>query len=527
MFVEYFNPPSSVSSLVSAVVALDLADSTGSPPSTLVYQDAPSPSTSQTPQETQPPFIPSGIEEEFHDIEVVHLDNDPFFGVLIPEPNFKESSSIEPNTYKEALKESCWIEAIQEELNEFERLEVWELVPRPYHVMIITLKWIFKVKLDELGVARLEAIRIFIAYVYVSQPDRFVDLDNPNHVYKLKKALYRLKHAPRAWYDLLSSCLLSQKFSKGMVNPTLFTQKEGKDILLISQSPRGIFLNQSKYALEIIKKYGMETSDPVDTPMVEKSKLDEDPQGKVVDPTRYRGMIGSFMYLTSNADHAGCQDTKRSKSGSMQLLGDRLKKFVKLLLGDDEKWIRPPPIHYGKSSRSYHNVITGDNCATILGQENFSTRFINVIKNSTCYKAFTISTEVPKIFMQQFWYTVKKVTGTNSYEFYLANKKCLVDVEVLRNILDICPRVQGEDFTKVLDDESTLTFLIDLGYKGPLYKHPNMYVDHMHQPWKTLATIINKCLSGKTASNDRLRKSRIDILWGMFYRENIDYPELI
>ncbi|GJW09512.1 hypothetical protein Tco_1575339 [Tanacetum coccineum] len=73
-------------------------------------------------------------------------------------------------------------------------------------------------------------------------------------------------------------------------------------------------------------------------------------------------------------------------------------------------------------------------------------------------------------------------------------------------------KVQGEDFTEVLDDESTLTFLIDLGYKGPLYKHPSMFVDHMHQPWRTLAAIINKYLSGKTASNDRLRKSRIDIL---------------
>ncbi|GJR38880.1 hypothetical protein Tco_1214564 [Tanacetum coccineum] len=70
--------------------------------------------------------------------------------------------------------------------------------------------------------------------------------------------------------------------------------------LQISQSPRGIFLNQSKYALETIKKYGMETSDRVDTPMVEKSKLDADLQGKEVDPTRYRGMIGSLMYLTAN-----------------------------------------------------------------------------------------------------------------------------------------------------------------------------------------------------------------------------------
>ncbi|GKC31410.1 retrovirus-related pol polyprotein from transposon TNT 1-94 [Tanacetum coccineum] len=255
---------------------------------------------------------------------------------------------------------------MQKELNEFELLEVWELVPRSNRVMIITLKCIYKVKLDELGgvlknkarlvakgycqeegidfeesfapVARLEAIRIFIAFathmnmivsqmdvktaffngilceeVYVNQPGGFVDPENPNHVYKLKKALYGLKQAVRAW-------------------------REGKDILLISQSPKGIFLNQFKYALESLKKYGMETCDPLDTLMVEKSKLDEDLQGKAVYPTRYHGMISTLMYLTSrtinmglwyskdscialtafaDADHAGCQDTRKSTSGSM------------------------------------------------------------------------------------------------------------------------------------------------------------------------------------------------------------------
>ncbi|GJW89435.1 retrovirus-related pol polyprotein from transposon TNT 1-94 [Tanacetum coccineum] len=151
--------------------------------------------------------------------------------------------------------------------------------------------------------------------VYVSQPDGFVDQDNLNH-----------------------------EFSKGTVDPTLFIRRQGKDILLvqiyvddiifasttpelcdqfskimcskfkmsmmgkisfflglqISQSPRGIFINQSKYALESLKKYGMESSDPVDTPMVEKSKLDEDTQGKAVDPTHYRGMVGTLMYLTAS-----------------------------------------------------------------------------------------------------------------------------------------------------------------------------------------------------------------------------------
>nr|GEY34783.1 hypothetical protein [Tanacetum cinerariifolium] len=139
--------------------------------------------------------------------------------------------------------------------------------------------------------------------VYVNQPDGFVDQDNPNHVYKLKKGLYRLKQAPRAWYDVLSSFLISQDFSKGSVDPTLFIRRNGNDLLLmsmmgkisfflglqISQSPRGIFINQSKYALESLKKYSFESCDPVDTPIVEKSKLDEDNEGKAVDPSHYRG----------------------------------------------------------------------------------------------------------------------------------------------------------------------------------------------------------------------------------------------
>ncbi|GKE25801.1 hypothetical protein Tco_1441185 [Tanacetum coccineum] len=83
------------------------------------------------------------------------------------------------------------------------------------------------------------------------------------------------------------------------------------------------------------------------------------------------------------------------------------------------------------------------------------------VKISTT-NAFTISAEVPEIFMQQFWYTIKKVSGTNSYEFVLANKKCLVDTGVFRKILDICPRVQVVDFAEVPDDETTLAFLIDL-----------------------------------------------------------------
>ncbi|GJW20742.1 retrovirus-related pol polyprotein from transposon TNT 1-94 [Tanacetum coccineum] len=272
MFDEYLIPPPGVDHQVPAVIAPEPAVSTSIPSSTTIDQDAPFTSTSQTTPEPPYPVIPLDVEEADHDIEVAQMDNSPCVDFTILELIYEESS--------------FQIEAMQEEINEFERLEVWELVPRLDRVMIITLKWIYKVKLDELGgvlknrarlvargyhqeegidfeesfslIARLEAIRIFIAFaahmnmgvyqidvktiflngilreeVYVSQPDRFVDPENPNHVYKLKKAHYGLKEAPRTWYDLLSSFLLSQKFSKAIVDPTLFIRRAGKDILLV------------------------------------------------------------------------------------------------------------------------------------------------------------------------------------------------------------------------------------------------------------------------------------------------------
>nr|GEV33081.1 hypothetical protein [Tanacetum cinerariifolium] len=340
---------------IAEVIAPEPVESTGSPSSTTVKQDAPSP--------------------------IVHTGNDLLFGMPNPEVASDQSASIdsiytvvhpdhqisqhnikwtkdhpleniigqlarsvstrlqlqeqaffcyydafltpvEPKMYQDALTQSCWIEAMQEDLNEFECLEVWKLVPRPDKVMVITLKWIYKVKLDDKGgilknkarlvargyrqeeginfeesfalVARLEAIRIFLAYVahknmvvhqmdvktaflkgnlreevYVSQPDGFVDPDNPNHVYKLKKALYGLKQAP------------------------LFIRRNDNALLLwILQwwrNPNWMRIKKGK-------------------PLIRHTIMD------------------SSIALTAfaDADHAGCQDTRRSTSGSLQFLGDRL-----------------------------------------------------------------------------------------------------------------------------------------------------------------------------------------------------------
>nr|GEU72220.1 hypothetical protein [Tanacetum cinerariifolium] len=362
------------------------ADSTGSPSSTTVDQDAPSPSKSQTTSETQSSIIPQDVKEDNIDIEVAHMGNDPLFGVPIPQVNFAQSSStvsphtivqpdhqtpqhiskwtkdcpldniigqlsrpvstrlqlheqalfcyydafltlVEPKTYKDALTQSCWIEAMQEELNEFERLEVWELIPRLDKVMVITLKWIYKVKLGELG-----------------------------GILKNKACLVARGYRQEEGIDFEESFALErQRLTSGdtpMVEKSkLDEDKEGKSV------------DPSHYR--------------VDTPMVEKSKLDEDKEGEAVDPSQYHGMIGTLLYLIASrpdlqfaicmcaryqarptekhvhavkrifrylrgivnrglwypkdssvaltafadVDHAGCQDTRRSTSGIVYVSG--------------------------------------------------------------------------------------------------------------------------------------------------------------------------------------------------------------
>nr|GEV36943.1 retrovirus-related Pol polyprotein from transposon TNT 1-94 [Tanacetum cinerariifolium] len=219
--------------------------------------------------------------------------------------------------------------------------------------------------------------------VYVCQPEGFIDADHPSHVFKLKKALYGLKQAPRAWYDELSTFLLQNHFFKGTIDPTLFIRRFDDDILVVhvyvdniifgsthprytqifsdlmkshfemsmmgemtfflvlqvNQSPCGIFINQSNYMLEILKTYGMDSCDPVGTPMEIKDKFDLEQNGTSVDATKYHSMIGALMYLTSyrpdinsgfeltgfsDADYAGCKDAFKSTSGGAQFLGEKM-----------------------------------------------------------------------------------------------------------------------------------------------------------------------------------------------------------
>nr|GFA26980.1 ribonuclease H-like domain-containing protein [Tanacetum cinerariifolium] len=335
-------------------------------------------------------------------------------------------SQTEPKNIKEAMADSAWIESMQEELHQFDRLDEGVDFEESFA-----------------PVARLEAVRLFIAYaahmsfivyqmdvktaflygplkeeVYINQPDGFVDPYHPDQVYRLKKALYGLKQAPRAWYDELSKFLLSKGFTKDQISsdpahecqtmelnhdslsPTIqrqenvpqadrtVTNSNELDLLFspmfdelmngsskmdvktaflygplkeevyvnqpdgfvdpyhpdkvyrlkkalyglkqapkackfemsmmgelkfflgiqIHQSPRGIFINQAKYAQEILKKHGMTSSDGIGTPMATKH-LDADLNGTPVEQMKYRSKVGALMYLTASRPdimHATC-----------------------------------------------------------------------------------------------------------------------------------------------------------------------------------------------------------------------------
>nr|GEX06024.1 retrovirus-related Pol polyprotein from transposon TNT 1-94 [Tanacetum cinerariifolium] len=645
MFDELLNPPPSVNhqapeviTSIAAVIPPVQADSTDSLSSTLVDQDAPSLSKSHTTTETQSSVIPQDVEEDNLDIEVAHIGND------------SGPKDVQGGVDSILLDRSDVRRVKLDELGGILKNKA-RLVARGYYQEEgIDFEESFAL------VARLEAIWIFLAYaahknmvvyqidvktaflngnlreeVYVSQPDGFVDQDNPNHVYKLKKALYGLKQALRAWYDMLSSFLISQDFSKGSVDLILFIRRNGNDLLLvqiyvdaiifaastlelcdlfanlmcskfkmsmmgkisiflglqISQSPRGMFINQSKYALESLKKYGFESCDPLDTPMVEKSKLDEDKEGKAVDPLHYRGMISILLYLIANrsdlqfaicmcaryqarptekhvhavkrifrylrgtvhqglwypkdssvslttfvdADHAGCQDTRRSTSGSVQFLGGRLISWSSKR--QKSAAISSTEAEYIALSRCYAQILWMRSQLSDYGYgfnkipmycDNKSAIALccNNVQHS---RSKHIDIRYHFIKEQEFWATT--TIRHYSIRFKMDNKKHIVNLESFRDMLHICSRVHGQSFDEPPFKEEILTFNHFLRHSAAIRTLTDVNINKLYQPWRSFAAIINKCLTGKSSGYDNLRLSKAQILWGLYHKRNVDYAYLM
>ncbi|GJS63355.1 retrovirus-related pol polyprotein from transposon TNT 1-94 [Tanacetum coccineum] len=291
-------------------------------------------------------------------------------------------SSIEPASVVEALKDADWNKKDKSSL----------VIRNKARLVAVGYYQQEGINYDETFalVSRIEAIRLFLAYaahkdftvfqmdvktaflngilkeeVYVGQPPGFVSKQYPDHVYALDKALYGLKQAPQAWYDVLSKFFIDSGFQKGEMKFFLGLQ--------VNQFSNGIFINQSKYIHDILKRFGMENYDTVPTPMVEQAKLKLDLVGKPVDHTDYRSMIGLLMYLTSSrpdimfatclwypkdssfdltaysdADHARCHLDQKSTSGSVQFLVDIEKVAVRSSL----RSLKPKHTIESKAKRS-------------------------------------------------------------------------------------------------------------------------------------------------------------------------------
>ncbi|GKC74925.1 retrovirus-related pol polyprotein from transposon TNT 1-94, partial [Tanacetum coccineum] len=695
MFNEYIEPPR-VERLGSLAPAVQVpVNSTGTPSSTTIDQDAPSLIHSPSSSALQSPSLHQGVAAEstlMEDTPFAPVATNPFIKVFALEPSSEASSfgdlssvespyvcqtihhiekwskdhpldniignpsrpvstrkqlatdalwclysfvlsKVEPKNFKSTITEDCWFQAMQDEIYEFDRLQVWELVPQPDCVMIIALTWIYKVKLDEYGdvlknkarlvakgyqqedgidfeesftpVARIEAIHIFIVNatsknmtiyqmdvktsflngelkeeVYVSQPEGFVDPDHPTHVYRLKKALYGLKQAPRAWMD---SC------------------------------------------------------DPVDTPMVDRLKVDEDLLGIPVDYTRLRSMVGFLMYLTAirpdlvfavcmcaryqalptknhleafkrvfrylrgtinwglwypkdtamalttyaDVDHAGCQDTQRSTSGSAQFLGDKLvswlsKKqkstaistieaeyiaiaialccnnvqhsrskhidirhhfireqvekgvvelyfvaknfqltdiFTKALPRERFEFLlsrlgmkntmadvnvnapaeqapaMAPPTRTDDQILPHNSWVPVGKINCYLDIENSQSNpiykiVVDILKHTNFFRAFTASSTIPSIYIQQFWDTVRYVKTTGSYNYQLDEKWFDLTKDTLRDALQITPVDNNNPFSSPLTPDALINFVNELGYPKVIRTLSAVVTNDMFQPWR-------------------------------------------
>nr|GEW36637.1 retrovirus-related Pol polyprotein from transposon TNT 1-94 [Tanacetum cinerariifolium] len=465
------------------------ADSTGSPSSTTVDQDAPSPKV--TSAQSSSTVSSHTIMQSNHQIPQHNskwtkdhpLDN--IIGQISRPVSTRLQlheqalfcyydaflTSVEPKTYKDALTQSCWIEAMQEELNEFERLEA-RLVARGYRQEKgIDFEESFA------PVARLEAIRIFIAYA---------------------------------------------------------THKN-----MISQSLRGIFINQSKYALESLKKYGFESCDPVDTPMVEKSKLDEDKEGKAVDPSHYHSMIGTLLYLT--AIHLVVCNFRRKayklviKRQKSAAISSTEAEYIALSgCCAQILWMRSQLTDYGlgfnkipmycdnksdialcgnnvQHSRSKHidiiyHFIKGRTMDTTINQQVARDEALVPhskrlrIGRSNVRLLSDISSKESTL---QLMYDVLRLTPF--FKARLTTRSISLIWSLSKKMLHSCPRLPHQPFVEPPFEEEILAFLRFLGHSGAIRRLTDFNINKLHQPWRSFAAIINKCLTEKSLGYDSLR----------------------
>nr|GEV77491.1 hypothetical protein [Tanacetum cinerariifolium] len=472
MFDEYLEPPR-VERLVSPASAVQApVNSAGTPSSTTIDQDAPSPSilpSSSALQSHQGVAVESTFME---DNLVALVNNNPFINVFAPEPSSNASSSEDVSSTKSTNKWS-------------KDHPLDNVIGNPSRLASTRKQLATDALCKNMTIYQMDVKIAFLngelkEEIYVSQLEGFVDPDHPTHVYRLKKALYGLKQAPQA-------------------------------------CPEGIFINQSKFALEILKKFWMDSCDPIDTPMVDRLKLDEDPLGIPVNQTRFRSMVGSLMYLTASrpdlvfavcmcaryqalstkkhlealkqvfwylrgtinwglwypkdtdmalmayadADHAGCQDTRRSTSGSAQFLDDKLTMALPSIRFPCIVTIAVPLLSVVIISSTPESAYF--KCSWLRFALNVLGCVLIDVLDCILVKAFTASSTIPSIYIHQFWDTVRYDKTAGCYKCQLDEQWFNLTKDTLRDALQISP-VNNKAFSSPPSSDALINFFNELGY---------------------------------------------------------------
>ncbi|GJV06703.1 retrovirus-related pol polyprotein from transposon TNT 1-94 [Tanacetum coccineum] len=579
MFDEYLEPPRVERSVSPTPAGLIPINSAGTPSSTTIDQDAPSSSHSSSSSALQSLSLQQGVtvgSTIIEDNPFAPVDNDPLVNVFSSEPSSEASSSgedhlldnvignpsrsistrkqlatdalwclynsvlskVKPKNFKSAITEDCWFQAMQDKIHEFDQHQVWELVPRPDYVMIIALKWIYKVKFDEYGdvlknkarlvakgyrkeegidfeesfapVACIEAIRIFIANaatknttiyqmdvkttflngelkeeVHVSQPEGFVDPNHPTHVYRLKKALGSLKQAPRA-------CIRSAY------------KKHLEALKRVFRYLRGTINCGLWY--------------PKDTAMA--------------------------LTAYADADHACCQDTRISTSGSAQFLGDKLvrwssKKQKSTAISTTEAeyiamsgccaqilWMSSQLSDYGfafnkiplyydnRNTMADMNIPANDVLAKLdptispptrsddqilpisrwvpIGKSNYVLDVLKsqsnpifkmvvpILKNTNIFSAFTTSSTILAIYIQQFWDTMRFDSNTGIYSCQLDDQWFNLQKDILKDAPQITSINDNDPFVVPPSSDAVIEYFNTLRYPCTLRNVSAMSVNDLY-----------------------------------------------
>nr|GEY37681.1 hypothetical protein [Tanacetum cinerariifolium] len=295
--------------------------------------------------------------------------------------------------------------------------------------------------------------------------------------------------------------------------------------------------------------------------MVKKSNLDEDKEGKAINPLHYRGMIGILLYLTASrpnlqfaicmcaryqarptekhdssvaltafadADHSGCQDTRRSTSGSVQILGERLirwssKRQKSAAMSSTEAkyitlsrccaqilWMRLQLSDYGLGFNKIPMYCDNKSAIALCCNNVQHSRskhidiryhFIKELVENEAIELYFVNTE-----------NSGRQSHHHAIRFKMDNKKHIVNLESFMDMLYICPRVHGQSFVEPPFEGEIIAFIRFLGYSAVIRKLTDVNINKLYQPCSSFAATINKCLTGKSSGYDSLRLSQAQIM---------------